>query len=179
MVLGMVISPPVSRSALSKSQLDDAVRAGTLQVLITPARSTSLSAWNGQHGHDLDGIARENGKVRMPVEEPGGSLVRIRSHNRECAQLIAFIVDPTLRDLLGFPQWPAHADNGGVMFLDPRLPSCYAFLFLRAAIQFGQGVPGHSSRTGFAAKENCEIGIVRAHNVSFPLRFAGWNNNSI
>jgi hypothetical protein len=65
------------------------------------------------------------------------------------------------------------------MFLDPRLPGRYAFSFLRTAIAFGKGVPGHSSRTGFAAQEHCEIGIVRAHDVSFLLRIAGWNNNSI
>ncbi len=27
-----------------------------------------LSAWNGQHGHDLDRIARENGKMRVLIE---------------------------------------------------------------------------------------------------------------
>src|SRR5664279_556569 len=58
-----------------------------------------LSAWNGQHGHDLDGVARENGKVRMIVEELGGGLVRIRAHNCESAHFIAYIVDSTLRDL--------------------------------------------------------------------------------
>jgi hypothetical protein len=88
---------------LSKSQLDDAVRAGRLQVQVTPRALPPLSAWNGQHGHDLDGIARENGKVRMLVEELGSGLMRIRAHNRECAHVIARIVDPTLRDLLGFP----------------------------------------------------------------------------
>src|SRR5664279_2699004 len=135
-----------------------------------------LSAWNGQYGHDLDGVARENRKVRMVVEELGGGFVRIRTHNRECAHFIAYIVDSTLRDLLGFPQWSAHADNGGLMFLDPRLPGRHPFSFLRTSIALGKGVPGHSSRTSFAAKEHCEIGIVRAHNVSFDLRFSGWNN---
>src|SRR5205814_1154297 len=53
------------------------------------------------------------------------------------------------------------------MFLDPRLPGRHTFSFLRAAIAFGKGVPGRSAGTGFAAKEHCEIGIVRAHNVSF------------
>src|SRR5439155_15844004 len=67
------------------------------------ANDLPLSAWNGQHGHDLDGIARENGKVRMPVEELGSGLMRIRAHNRECAHVIARIVEATLRDLLGFP----------------------------------------------------------------------------
>jgi hypothetical protein len=31
---------------------------------------------------------------------------------------------------------------------------------------------------GFAATENSEIGIVGAHAVSFPLRFAGWDKSS-
>src|ERR1700682_1466341 len=53
------------------------------------------------------------------------------------------------------------------MFLAPRLPGRHAFSFLRTAIAFGKGVPGHSSRTGFAAKEHCEIGIVSIHNASF------------
>ena len=117
--------------------------------------------------------------MRMIVEELGGGLVRIRAHDRESAHVIARIVDATLRDLLGFPQWSAHADNGGVMFLDPRLPGRDAFSFLRTAIAFGKGVPGHSSRTGFAAKEHGELGIVSVHNVSFFLRFEGWGNNSI
>ena len=46
----------------------DAVRAGGLQVQIIPRALPPLSARNGQHGHDLDRIARENGKMRMPVE---------------------------------------------------------------------------------------------------------------
>src|ERR1700688_889853 len=71
-------------------------------VQVTPRALPPLSTWNGQHGHDLDGIAREYGKVRMLVEEPGGGIVRIRAYNRECAHVIARIVDPTLRDLLGF-----------------------------------------------------------------------------
>ena len=53
---------------LSEAQLDDAVRTGGLQVPGHPARTTSLSARNGQHGHDLDRIARENGKMRMLIE---------------------------------------------------------------------------------------------------------------
>jgi len=55
------------------------------------------------------------------------------------------------------------------MFLDPRLPSRHAFSFLRTAIAFGKGAPGRSLRTGFAAKEHGEIGIVRAHDVSLSF----------
>src|SRR5882672_5236824 len=115
------------------------LRAGGLQVPATAPRTcVPLSAWNRQHGHDLDSIARENGKEWMLVEELGGGLVRISAHNRERAQAIAYIVDPSLRDLLGLPQWSAHADNGGVMLVDPCLPGRRAFSCLRTAIGFGE-----------------------------------------
>jgi hypothetical protein len=35
---------------------------------VNPCALPPLSAWNGQHGHDLDRIARENGKMRMLIE---------------------------------------------------------------------------------------------------------------
>src|SRR5450631_2448591 len=123
---------------------------------VTPRAVRSLSAWYGQHGHDLDGVAREDGKVRMPLEEFGGGLVRVRAYNRESAHVIVRIIDPALRDLLGFAQRSAHGDDDGVMLLDPGFPRRHAFSFLLTAIAFGKSVPGHSSRTGFAAKEHCE-----------------------
>src|ERR1700741_3726203 len=100
----MVSSPPVSRFGVVeiRSSMMHCAWAGSRCTSLR-ANYLSLSAWNGQHGDDLDGIARENGKVRMPVEELGSGLMRIRVHNRECAHVIARIVDPTLRDLLGFP----------------------------------------------------------------------------
>jgi hypothetical protein len=70
---------------------------------VIPRTPRPLSARYGQHGHDLDGIAREDGKVRMPLEQLGGGLVRVRTHNRKSAYLIASIVDPALSDPLGFP----------------------------------------------------------------------------
>jgi hypothetical protein len=173
-VLGM-ISPPRGFAFRGFLNHGSMMRCARARLQATPRAGCLLSAWDGQHGHDLDGIARENCKVRMLVEELGGSLVGIRAHNRESTHVIARIVDPTLRDFLGFPQWSAHADNGGVVFLDPRLPGRHAFSFLRTAIFFGKRVPGHASRTGFAAKEHGEIGIVRAHGVSVLLRLAGWN----
>jgi hypothetical protein len=55
------------------------------------------------------------------------------------------------------------------MFLDPCRPGGYALPFLGAAIAFGKGIPSCSSRTGFAAKENSEIGVVGAHDASSLL----------
>src|SRR5258706_15021970 len=131
-----------------------------------------LAAGYGQYGHDLDGIARENGKVRMLLEEPGGGLVRVRAHHRKGAQFVANVVDSALRDLLGFSQRSAHADYGSVMFVGPRLPGRHAFPFLGTAIALGKGVPGRPPRTGLAAQEHCEISIARAHDDSLLLRFA-------
>src|SRR5258708_34303066 len=85
-----------------------------------PSDRCQLAAGYGQYGHDLDGIARENGKVRMLLEEPGGGLVRVRPHHRKGAQFVARVADSTLGDLLGFPQWSAHADLGSGMFVGPR-----------------------------------------------------------
>jgi hypothetical protein len=51
------------------------------------------------------------------------------------------------------------------MFLDPCRPGGYAFALFGAAITFGKGFPSCSSRTGFAAKENGEIGV-GAHDAS-------------
>src|SRR5208283_2911570 len=163
---------------LSTSRLDDAMRAGTCRLQVAPAHYI-LSARNWQHGHDLDAVARENRKVRMIVEQLGGGLMRIRAHDRESTHAVARIVDAALRDLLGFSQRSAHADDGGMMFLYPRLPCRDAFSLLRTAIAFGKGVPGQASRTGSAAKKHGEIGIVRAHAFSFISRFARWDNNSI
>ena len=81
----------------------------------------SLGAWYRQHGHDLHGITREDRKVRMLLEKFGGGLVRVRVDNHKSAHVIARILGPALRDLLGFPQWSAHGNNGGLMFLDPCL----------------------------------------------------------
>src|SRR5271170_7339840 len=115
----------------------------------------------------------------MLVEELCGGLMRIRAHNRECTDVIARILDPTLRDLFGFPQGTASADNNCLMFLHPCLPGHHAFSFLGTTIGFGKSIPGHTSRAGFAAKEHCQISIVHAHDFSVDLRMAGWNNNSI
>ena len=73
--------------------------------------------------------------------------MRIRTHQRERSQFIARIGDAAVRDLFGFPQWSTHADDDGVMFVDPRFPRRHPCFFLRTAIGFGKGVPGRSPRT--------------------------------
>src|SRR5262245_43748891 len=106
----------------------------------------------------------------MLLKELGGSFVRIGTDNDKSAQLLACIFNATLRDLLGFAQWSTHADDGGLVFLDPGLPRRYALSFLGAALGFRKGVPGRSPRTGLAAEKHGKIGIVRAHQMSFRLR---------
>jgi hypothetical protein len=68
-VLGVVSSPPVSglRCCRKHSWTMQCPRAGS-RFPVTPRALPPLSAWNGQHGHDLDRIARENGKMRMLIE---------------------------------------------------------------------------------------------------------------
>src|ERR1035438_4520830 len=127
-------TPPTSSAATKPSVAALRMECARARLQATARALRPLGAWNGQHGHDLDGIARENGKVRMLVKELGGGLVRIREHNRESTHVIARIFDPTLRNLFGFPQRSAHADNGGVMFLDPPLPGRHAFSFPGTAI---------------------------------------------
>jgi hypothetical protein len=78
----------------------------TLAIPDHLARATSTKRPNGQHGHDLDGIAGENRKVRMPVEEPCGGLVRIRAHNRKSVHVIADIVNPLWLIFLVFLNGP-------------------------------------------------------------------------
>jgi hypothetical protein len=62
-------------ASLVKFGSSSAARAGSLQI--PPGRRLCglLSVWYWQHGHDLDGVARENRKVRMPLEEFGRGLV--------------------------------------------------------------------------------------------------------
>src|SRR5450631_1883108 len=95
-------TPPTSSAATKASLAVLRMERARARLQITPRSLRPLGTWNGQHWHDIDGIARENGKVRMIVEELSGGLVRIRAHNRKSAHVIARIVDPTLRDLLGF-----------------------------------------------------------------------------
>src|ERR1022692_4947759 len=87
---------------VSKSQLDVAAHVAGPGFHYIPCALRPLGAWYRQHGHDLDGIARENGKVRMLLKEFGGGLVRVATHNHKRAHIIADIVDPALRDLFGF-----------------------------------------------------------------------------
>jgi hypothetical protein len=65
-VLGVVSSPPVSRSGVVEGTAGRCSARG--QAPGSPRALPPLSARNGQHGHDLDRIARENGKMRMLIE---------------------------------------------------------------------------------------------------------------
>jgi hypothetical protein len=58
------------------------------------------------------------------------------------------------------------------MFFGPRLPSRYPLLLLRKPFRFGKGIPCCHSRVRLAAEKHREKCVVRAHEISFPLRFS-------
>src|SRR5258707_8458643 len=63
--------------------------------------------------------------MRMPLEEFGRSLMRVRANDHVGTHLIACIFDAALRDFFGLAERSAHADDCGLMFFGPRLPSGY------------------------------------------------------
>ena len=64
--------------------------------------SDSLSAWDWQHRHDLDGITGENAEMLMILKKLGGGLVRVCAYHCKCAHLIVRVVDTLLTNFLGF-----------------------------------------------------------------------------
>lgn len=86
------------------------------------------------------------------------------------AYLVADVLDPALRNLLGLAERPAHGLNRRLMLFGPGFPGGHALLFLGAPFGFGKRHPGLHARAGLAAEKDGEISIVRSHTVSFPLR---------
>src|SRR5215472_9584857 len=58
--------------------------------------------------------------MRMPLEEFGRSLMRVRANDHVGTHLIACIFDAALRDFFGLAERSAHADDCGLMFFGPR-----------------------------------------------------------
>src|SRR5207302_11425268 len=117
--------------------------------------------------------------MRMPLEEFGRSLMRVRANDHVGTHLIACIFDAALRDFFGLTERSAHADDCGLMFFGPRLPSGYPLFLLRESLRFWQGIPCCHSRARFAAEKHREKSAVYAHEISFPLRFADSNKSSM
>jgi hypothetical protein len=138
-----------------------------------------LGARYRQNGHDLDGFPGKNRKVRMPLEQLGRSLMRIRANDHIGAYLIACIFDAALGDFFGLAERSAHTDDYGLMFFGPRLPGRYPLLLLRKPFRFGKGIPCCHSRVRLAAEKHREKCVVRAHEISFPVRSAGSNKSSL
>src|SRR5262245_61467624 len=126
-------------------------------------------AWYRQNRHDLDGFPGKDRKMRMPFEQLGRSLMRIRANHHVGAHLITFIFDAPLGDFFGLAERSTHADDYGLMFFGPCLPSRYPLLLLRKPFRFGKGIPCCHSRVRLAAEKHREKCIVRAHEISFPL----------
>src|SRR5262245_5658398 len=53
-----------------------------------------------KYGHHFYGFSREDREVRMVFEELRGGFMRVRTYDRECSHVIAFIFDTFLSDLL-------------------------------------------------------------------------------
>src|SRR5262249_49069529 len=110
-----------------------------------------LGARNRQNGHDLDGFPGKDCKVRMPLEQLGRSLMRIRANDRVGAHLIAGIFDAALGDFFGLAERSAHADDCGFMFFGPRLPKPFPPLFASQAVPLREG----RSMLSFAGSSCC------------------------
>jgi hypothetical protein len=108
------------------------------------------------------------GAIRYKADELSG--IALTSCNHEPFNWEKF--GKNLRATVNAPR-STHANNRGMMFFAPRLPGSYTLLLLCLPLLFRKGVPCGHSRAVFAAKENSEKCIVRAHKVSFPLRVAG------
>src|SRR6516225_6096761 len=94
--------------------------------------------------------------MRMPLEEFGRSLMRVRANDHVGTHLIACIFDAALRDFFGLAERSAHANDCGLMFFGPRLPSGYPLFLLRESLRFWQGIPCCHSRVRLASEKHRE-----------------------
>src|SRR5260221_12486080 len=98
--------------------------------------------------------------------------MRVPVNDHVGPHLIACIFDAALRDFFGLAERSAHADDCGLMFFGPLLPSGYPLFLLRESLRFWQGIPFCHSRVRLAAGKHREKCVVATHEISFPLRFA-------
>src|SRR2546430_1701369 len=120
-----------------------------------------------ENGHDLDGFPGKDRKMRMPLEEFGRSLMRVRANDHVGTHLIACIFDAALRDFFGLAERSTHADDCGLMFFGPRLPGGYPLFLLPESLRFWQRIPCCHSRARLAAEKHREKCVVCAHEISF------------
>src|SRR6516165_5326638 len=93
--------------------------------------------------------------------------MRFRANHRVAAHQVADVLDAVLPHLFGFAERPAHTHDCSVMRFDPCFPRRDPLLHLCASRLLGKRVPSCHTRAGFAAEEDGEKRLVRAHNVSF------------
>jgi hypothetical protein len=122
-----------------------------------------LDGRNGQNRHDLHGFSGKDREMRMVFKQPRSRLMGVRLNNHVGAQLVACVFDPALRDLLGLAERAAGAGNRSVVLFHPRLPGSHSLLHVGPPLLLGQCVPRAHTRAGFAAKENREKSVIRAH----------------
>src|SRR4051794_13719647 len=98
--------------------------------------------------------------MRVVVEHLRGGLMRGGAHHGEGAKFVGYVGDAFGVDLLGLAERPAHFENCALVLRHPSLPGGDAFLLLFLPFSRRQCVPGSEFRTGLAAEENGEIGVV-------------------
>jgi hypothetical protein len=106
-----------------------------------------------------------------PVSRPVQQIGRIVSHawlagcitntsesrfSARTTHLIACIFNAALRDFFGLAERSAHANDCGLMFFGPRLPSGYPLFLLRESLRFWQGIPCCHSRVRLAPEKHRE-----------------------
>src|SRR5262249_25716677 len=112
-----------------------------------------LGARYRQNRHDLHGIARKDRKVRMLLEQLGGSVMRFRANDRVGTHRVAYVFDAALAHLFRFAERPAHPNDCSAMLFDPRFPGRDPLLRLCVSRLLGKGIPGCHARAGFAPEE--------------------------
>src|SRR5580692_9516052 len=136
--------------------------AGTSPAMTTTRR---LAARDREHRHDLDGLAWKDRKMRMILEYLRGGLVRGCADDGKGGQQVADIGNAFRIDFLGLSERPAHGDDGALVLFDPALPGRHAPLHPAITLGFGERLPGSGFRGALAAKEDSEVGIIRAHRI--------------
>src|SRR5258706_4848911 len=94
--------------------------------------------------------------MRVVFEELRRGFVRFRAYDRIGSQLIAYIFDTTLSDLLGLTERSTHADDRTLVLFDPGLPCSNPLAFPLLAAPLREGRPTPSCGGWFCCQEKSQ-----------------------